>query len=402
MSYSYVGLIAFFVHIIINFTELTVSRKQNISKPQKVYKYFLFFVLVYYVFDILWGFIYSLKFQLLSFIWTELYFVSVAMAVYFWTKFVVKYIEGKNAFTSILKFSGIIFLVFEFVSLLLNLFLPVMFYFDDLGAYHTSIARTLTMALQTLLFATTAFYMFAVAIKSKGKIRNRHFCVGCFGISMTVFVILSTLYPILPFYSLGYLFGTCFLHTFVLEDEKESRRIELEKLFKLEELHEKELGTMRNIAYTDLLTGVKSKNAYQEEVQIIDEKIKEGLLESFGLVVFDLNDLKRINDIKGHDAGDKYLKSACKIICETFKHSPIFRIGGDEFIAFLIGEDFSNRESLISGFEHLMKENQSNDDIVIAFGYTEFMENQDNNYSSIFNRADLKMYERKKKMKSAI
>ena len=125
-------------------------------------------------------------------------------------------------------------------------------------------------------------------------------------------------------------------------------------------------------------------------------------MESFGLVVFDLNDLKRINDIKGHDAGDKYLKSACKIICETFKHSPIFRIGGDEFIAFLIGEDFSNRKSLISGFEHLMKENQSNDEIVIAFGYTEFIKNQDNNYSSIFNRADLKMYERKKKMKSAI
>jgi GGDEF domain-containing protein len=54
--------------------------------------------------------------------------------------------------------------------------------------------------------------------------------------------------------------------------------------------------------------------------------------------MFDLNDLKHINDRYGHERGDEYIVNCCRLICQVFKHSPVFRIGGDEFVALLRGE----------------------------------------------------------------
>ena len=112
-----------------------------------------------------------------------------------------------------------------------------------------------------------------------------------------------------------------------------------------------------------------------------------------------MNNLKIINDTHGHDAGDKQIKSAGKIICHQFTHSPVYRIGGDEFVAFLFGEDFKNRESLLEDFNQKIKKNQANGEVVISFGMTEFNKSVDKNYLAIFERADMKMYEQKQKMK---
>ena len=71
---------------------------------------------------------------------------------------------------------------------------------------------------------------------------------------------------------------------------------------------------------------------------------KEG--EEFAIVMVDLNNLKHVNDHCGHEAGDTYIKGCCHSICEVFKHSPVFRIGGDEFAVILRGPDFEHRASL--------------------------------------------------------
>ena len=96
-----VGLIALLVHIIINFDVMLKNRGKIESKSHHIYKTFLWCVFVYYIFDILWGFIYDIKIPLLSFIWTELYFISVAAAVFFWTRFVIIYINRESLFTNI-------------------------------------------------------------------------------------------------------------------------------------------------------------------------------------------------------------------------------------------------------------------------------------------------------------
>ena len=199
----------------------------------------------------------------------------------------------------------------------------------------------------------------------------------------------------MPFYALGFMLGTCLLHTFVLEDEKEEHRRLLEELIQKGNLQEKELGAARHMAYTDSLTGIKNKAAYIEDISIIEQKINEGKLDKIGVVVFDLNSLKKINDTKGHDAGDEYIKAAC----QRFKHSPVYRIGGDEFVAILEGEDYENRRQLLEEFSKMVDEEKKHDGIVIASGSSTLHRNKDKSYMRVFERADRQMYKRKKLLK---
>ena len=72
---------------------------------------------------------------------------------------------------------------------------------------------------------------------------------------------------------------------------------------------------------------------------------------AFAVCMFDCNCLKQINDEYGHDKGDIFLKETTRIICDVFEHSPVFRIGGDEFVAVLQNGDYENREALLRLFD---------------------------------------------------
>ncbi|MBR2760442.1 MAG: transporter substrate-binding domain-containing protein [Solobacterium sp.] len=167
------------------------------------------------------------------------------------------------------------------------------------------------------------------------------------------------------------------------------------------ELDQKEqLQSAMEMAYRDPLTGVKSKHAFNEAEERMDRRISGGEVSQFSVVVFDLNDLKTINDSKGHEAGDEYIKEACKLICTSFKHSPVFRIGGDEFTAVLEGEDFTNQEELLEKFEKQVLVNLEKDKAVVAFGCSKFDPRQDKTFRSVFERADALMYKEKMLLKS--
>ena len=141
---------------------------------------------------------------------------------------------------------------------------------------------------------------------------------------------------------------------------------------KVEEIQELELGKTRQMAFSDPLTGVKNKMAYIEDVGCFEQRIEDGALHDFGLVVFDLNDLKKTNDTLGHDAGDNYIKQGSSLICNSFKHSPVYRIGGDEFVVFLSGEDYKNRETILSDFNDTIENNLKTGEVVIAFGFADY------------------------------
>ena len=217
---------------------------------------------------------------------------------------------------------------------------------------------------------------------------------------MSILVIVQVTYPLLPLYSVGWLLGTCILHTFVLEDMKEDRRLELEEMILREEKQKKELGSARQLAYRDSLTGVKSYNAYVEAEQQVNERIASGKLNEFGVIVFDVNGLKQMNDTQGHDAGDCLLQDASRLICTRFKHSPVFRIGGDEFVALLEGEDYQNRLSLLADFETQAEINLRKGATVVASGLATFRPEEDKSYRQVFERADARMYDRKGMLKA--
>lgn len=164
------------------------------------------------------------------------------------------------------------------------------------------------------------------------------------------------------------------------------------------------MDRMSDLAYTDPMTGVKSKAAYAEEIAKVDKSITEGVAQ-FGLVFFDLNNLKTMNDTYGHEAGDKYIKSACKLICTTYSHSPVYRIGGDEFVAILRGTDLLNGSKLIKRFYDRMAiinrdATDYSESVSVAAGMAVFKEGQDTDYQSVFKRADSNMYKNKKAIKA--
>ena len=107
------------------------------------------------------------------------------------------------------------------------------------------------------------------------------------------------------------------------------------------------LNTANEIARRDSLTGTRNITAYHEFEKELQAEIDGQTNDAFGIVVCDLNDLKIINDTQGHKAGDEYIMAACRLICRTFAHSPVFRDGGDEFAIDLNHSEFVDRESLI-------------------------------------------------------
>ena len=152
-------------------------------------------------------------------------------------------------------------------------------------------------------------------------------------------------------------------------------------------------------ARRDDLTGIKNKNAYGEFEKTLNQQIQSGEDIEFAIAICDVNGLKTVNDTMGHLAGDGYIKAASKLVCETFKHSPVFRVGGDEFVAILRGVDFDNRETLEQNFLEIVKKNAEEDKVIVACGISVFDKQHDKSVSAVFERADAMMYRNKMSLK---
>ena len=171
--------------------------------------------------------------------------------------------------------------------------------------------------------------------------------------------------------------------------------------------HMKEhINDLNKRAYVDALTSVRNKAAYTayiEEMQAkLEKEPKEGA--AFGAGIFDCDNLKTVNDRFGHEKGDLYLKNTSRLICKVFNHSPVFRIGGDEFAVILRNDDLKNREALMKEFERGMEESwQRSDDlweqVSASMGIAVYDERQDRTVMDTVRRADSAMYLNKRKRK---
>ena len=163
---------------------------------------------------------------------------------------------------------------------------------------------------------------------------------------------------------------------------------------------EAELGNAINMANTDPLTGVKSKHAYAVKEQNMNALLAENTVEPFAVAVCDVNGLKQVNDTLGHKAGDEYIRSASRMICEIFMHSPVYRVGGDEFVVYLTGKDFERRQELMEQLHSQSEENIFTGNVVVAGGLADYRQGEDASVHDVFERADSRMYVRKKELKN--
>ena len=169
-----------------------------------------------------------------------------------------------------------------------------------------------------------------------------------------------------------------------------------------EQEYARNLTAARKMATIDSLTGIKNKHAYVQWEEKINEDIEEGKQEPFAVVVCDINNLKVVNDLYGHKEGDVCIRNACAKICGIFSHSPVFRIGGDEFVVLLSGEDYCQRAKLMEQVNALPKDRSKiRIGETVAAGMVEYNKSRHTCLLSVFEEADKAMYERKQLLKES-
>ncbi|MBQ7623846.1 MAG: GGDEF domain-containing protein [Clostridia bacterium] len=398
MYYSLVGILALIILFISNH-DVLFRKRSSLTKVLTSYRNFLITVAIFYVSDVLWGYFWVKLMRAPLFIDTELFFIAMALGIMFLTRYAADYLEDKSAFRAILLVSGRAFCYGVVLVTLINLFYPIMFYIDEECGYFPRIARYITLGFQIVMLLLTSVYAFYGAAKTRDNAGRRYLTIGMFGVVMLLSITIQMFFPLLPLYSIGYTLECSLLRTFIIENERKEYRESLEKALCREQEQSQELKTAWKLAYTDALTGVKSKLAYIERETQTDAAIENGTLSGLALVVFDLNDLKRINDTLGHETGDKYITDGCALILEYFKNSPLYRTGGDEFIAILEGEDYVNRAGIFAAFSNHAVKNIADGGVVIACGIAEYIRGKDTNCKQILERADQLMYERKELLK---
>ena len=145
---------------------------------------------------------------------------------------------------------------------------------------------------------------------------------------------------------------------------------------------------LRKIAFTDSLTGIGNRYAFNDEIN--------GLrLEDLSLFSIDINNLKYYNDTFGHACGDKLICEAAAMLGSVFKH--LYRTGGDEFIAVEINSSPSDLADLKRKLNGLMRAYNTPDRkivVEIACGYSTY-QRDDHSYEDMLRRADAAMYEDK-------
>ena len=194
-------------------------------------------------------------------------------------------------------------------------------------------------------------------------------------------------------------------HVFMICEDKKHILCAMENIeaeFQAKEEQERSLRTAEQMARRDELTGIKNKNAFAEFTEKLDTEIHiRNKKLQFAVLICDLNDLKKLNDTRGHSFGDEAIQRTSRMICNIFKHSPVFRIGGDEFSVLLTDQDFENSSALLKELKNESFENlRSRTGPIVACGLGIYNPETDNSFNDVFKRADIEMYENKKEVKS--
>lgn len=161
---------------------------------------------------------------------------------------------------------------------------------------------------------------------------------------------------------------------------------------------------INELANTDALSSMRNKRAFDTAVEELDATLLQNPDTNFGVVMFDLNGLKQVNDNFGHDRGDEYIRVAASHIRDVFFEIVVYRIGGDEFIGILDTRVLHKIDKLITKLRGVLYDyNRTHpelpQDISIAIGYAAYDKTTDHCFADVSRRADMKMYENKKQCK---
>lgn len=389
MAYSLVGILAIVIHLIINIGVFIDMKRGRKFRGEKFYFFFLLTAILFHLADVFWGIFFFMSPNPVALrVSTTLYMLALASSILLWAFFVSKYLDLNKKESGIILIINIAIFAFQAITVLINIFYPIVFLVTESCEYSAQPIRYVNLALQISIYLLMSTYTLISVRNQSGSEKRKYLTIVLFGLFMIAAITAQVFLPELPVYSMGYLFGICILHTFVVRDVLEDRE---------EQIHE----TKQQIKI-DPLTGALSKYAYQETWEEIETLIANNELKQLALVMFDLNDLKLTNDTYGHEIGDKYLVDSFNLIKEFYHDIPLYRVGGDEFVALFINGQYPDRLKYFSAFNKRIDENVKNKDrLIISSGIAEYDSDKDSSVLTVFTRADRDMYMRKQKIKKA-
>lgn len=162
------------------------------------------------------------------------------------------------------------------------------------------------------------------------------------------------------------------------------------------------IEVLEELVYEDALTGVRNRTAYLNKVECIKSNLDKD--NPINVFVFDINNLKIVNDTLGHEYGDLLIKTSANILLKVFNKEDVYRIGGDEFVVILESKNEINYIKLIDKLEDEIKSNNyysSQPPISMAYGVAIYDANKDTSFEDVFSRADKEMYANKVKIKKS-
>ncbi|MGX8719121.1 MAG: response regulator [Desulfovibrio sp.] len=300
MTYSIIGMLASIILLIINRDVLWCRDGRDLSSIRRNYRHFLMGVMAYYITDMLWGILDRYHLAALLYADTTLHFVVMAAAVMLWTRYAVSYLGERNTLGSALYHAGCLFFLFAAAAVAVNFFHPVMFWFDDAGTYHAGTARYLALAMQILLFLLTSICTLFIMYRTEGVAKRRHMTISLFGLSMALLITVQVFYPLLPFYAMGYMLGSCVLHSFVVEDEKDEYRKDLEASLERERLQKNELDESRKELQMALGAAEHASMAKTAFLSNMSHEIRTPMNAIIGLNNIAMNDPTASDSVKGY------------------------------------------------------------------------------------------------------
>lgn len=164
------------------------------------------------------------------------------------------------------------------------------------------------------------------------------------------------------------------------------------------------LNRIDGLAHLDGLTGLQNRTSFLEAQERLDKKIEQGEA-NFGIVMFDANNLKQINDEHGHKMGDLYILSVVQMIQSCFSDCQAYRVGGDEFVVLVIGDRALRKapENLEACYLWQAKRKEQKKDPwempSAAGAFVAFDPKAHRDFAEVLSEADKLMYQKKQEMK---
>lgn len=161
-----------------------------------------------------------------------------------------------------------------------------------------------------------------------------------------------------------------------------------------------ETSTYRQMAYTDALTGLANRAAFELKLTEMQERPEQ--YSAIWCICADINNLKQINDTFGHSAGDVLIRATAGLLEAAAGSSGcVYRTGGDEFEMFLFDLPESDVHAVCGRFaESLAAYNDSREyELSVAMGCDRLNFSEGDSIAKLLSRVDALMYRDKRKWK---